>query len=101
LEWFVGVPFTPLVGFLILFNSTQATAAQAGTVQVDLLFTAHQLQQLRLVADLSPTTGATSAQDALSAYLITVLNRVLAVPITRVSSMLGVRLVLFTSLPRA
>ncbi|KAJ7858090.1 hypothetical protein B0H14DRAFT_2507202 [Mycena olivaceomarginata] len=68
-----------------------ATAAQAGTVQVDLLFTAHQLQQLRLVADLSPTTGATSAQDALSAYLITVLNRVLAVPITRVSSMLGYR----------
>jgi hypothetical protein len=68
-------------------------------VQVDLLFTARQIQQLRLVADFSSTSGATSAQDALSAYLITTLNRVLDVPITRVSSMLGVRISLFSSFP--
>ncbi|KAJ7881985.1 hypothetical protein B0H14DRAFT_3857604 [Mycena olivaceomarginata] len=68
----------------------KATAALASTVEVDLLFTAHQIQQLRLVADFSSTSGATSAQDALSAYLITTLNRVLDVPITRVSSMLEV-----------
>lgn len=68
-------------------------------MQVDLLFTARQIQQLRLVADFSSTSGATSVQDALSAYLITTLNRVLDVPITRVSSMLGVRLSLFSSFP--
>jgi hypothetical protein len=68
-------------------------------VEVDLLFTAHQIQQLRLVADFSSTSGATSAQGAFSAYLITTLNRVLDVPITRVPSMLEVRIFLSSSFP--
>ncbi|KAJ7881757.1 hypothetical protein B0H14DRAFT_3857671 [Mycena olivaceomarginata] len=77
-----------------------ATAVLASTVEVDLLFTAHQIQQLHLVADFSSTSGATSAQGALSAYLITMLNRVLDVPITRVPSiMLEVRIFLSSSFP--
>ncbi|KAJ7300419.1 hypothetical protein DFH08DRAFT_908550 [Mycena albidolilacea] len=74
----------------------KVTATLASTVQVD-LFTARQIQQLRLVTGFSSASGATSAQDALSAYLITTLNRVLDVPITRVSSILEVRISLFSS----
>lgn len=64
----------------------------AGSEQVDLLFTAHQIQQFRAIADSHPGRQGThaSAQDAVSAYLITTLNRVVPVPITRMSSMLSV-----------
>ncbi|KAJ6491502.1 hypothetical protein DFH09DRAFT_370608 [Mycena vulgaris] len=67
--------------------------AIAKSVQVDLLFTAHQIQQLRAIVNSWPDRSGppVSAQDALSAYLITTLNRCLAVPITRMSNILSYR----------
>ncbi|KAJ7639329.1 hypothetical protein FB45DRAFT_1055467 [Roridomyces roridus] len=63
------------------------------TSQVDIMFTAQQIEQFRAVADTHPGRKGTksSAQDALSAYVITTLNRVLPTPITKVSSMLSYR----------
>ncbi|KAJ7750434.1 hypothetical protein DFH07DRAFT_547667 [Mycena maculata] len=63
------------------------------SAQVDLMFTAHQIRQFRAIADLWPGRQSipTTAQDAVSAYLITTLNRCFEVPITRMSSMLSYR----------
>ncbi|KAJ7617263.1 hypothetical protein FB45DRAFT_1063761 [Roridomyces roridus] len=63
------------------------------TSQVDMMFSAHQIAQFRAVADMHPGRKGThaSAQDAVSAYLITTLNRVLPTPIIKVSSMLSYR----------
>ncbi|KAJ7695141.1 hypothetical protein B0H17DRAFT_1131633 [Mycena rosella] len=64
----------------------------ANTVQVNLLFAAPQIKQLRAIADLWPGHATpASGQDAVFAYLITTLNQCFEVPITRVSSMLSYR----------
>ncbi|KAJ7612576.1 hypothetical protein FB45DRAFT_1009214 [Roridomyces roridus] len=64
-------------------------AARELTTCVDLYFSSEQLEQLCHVADAwagqsGGSTKRTSPQDAFGAYLVTTMNRCLAVPITRV-----------------
>ncbi|KAJ7612650.1 hypothetical protein FB45DRAFT_843204 [Roridomyces roridus] len=65
--------------------------ASDSTTLVELLFSAHQLERLRTIADSwvgdsvnGGSRSRTAPQDALGAYFIATMNRCLEVPITRV-----------------
>lgn len=64
--------------------------------RVDLLFTALQVEQLKLIANMpagcmrGKRVGRLSGQDALSAYIITIFNQCQDIPIRRMSNILSV-----------
>ncbi|KIM92455.1 hypothetical protein PILCRDRAFT_810513 [Piloderma croceum F 1598] len=75
----------PLLSF---FASIQASAATASHVRVK--FTASQLKAIYAAAELDATTKLTTS-DALSGYLVTVLNRIFPVTIDNITNTISYR----------